>query len=75
MLAVLLTFAAETIEDEPSKAPFYIAGALAAAWAIVLFELGMRSATFPSSRGAQRGIMAVSALLVALAMATAVITA
>ena len=71
----LLTFAAEAIEDEPSKAPFYIVGGLAAIWAVVLFAVGMRSTSFPASAGAQRGVMALSVLLVAGAMFTAVITA
>jgi hypothetical protein len=75
MLAALLTFAAETIEDEPSKLPFYILGGAAAVWAVVLFALGMRSPGFPASAGAQRGVMALSVLVVAGAMATAVITA
>jgi hypothetical protein len=75
MLAALLTFAAETVKDEPSKVPFYILGGAAAAWAVVLFAIGMRSASFPASPGAQRGVMALSVLVVAGAMASAVITA
>jgi hypothetical protein len=74
MLA-LLTFAAETIKDEPNKLPFYLLGGAAAVWAIVLFALGMRSESFPASAAAQRGVMALSLLIVAGAMATAVITA
>jgi hypothetical protein len=72
MLAALLTFAAEAA---PSKTPFYILGGTAAAWAVVLFAAGMRSETFPASPGAQRGVMALSVLLVAGAMASAVLTA
>jgi len=75
MLATLLILAAETAEDEPSKVPFYILGSAAAVWAIVLFTLGMRSPTFPSSSGAQRGVIAVSVLLVVAAMASSVLTA
>ena len=75
MLATLLTFAAEAVEDEPSKAPFYILGSAAAVWAIVLFAVGMRSPAFPGSPAAQRGVIAVSALLVLGAMASAVLTA
>jgi hypothetical protein len=74
MLALLI-FAQETIEDEPSKAPFYILGLVAAAWAIVLFAIGMRSAQFPGSRGAQRAVMGVSVVLVVAAMASSVLTA
>jgi hypothetical protein len=75
MLAALLTFAAEAAESEPSKVPFYILGSAAAAWAVVLFAVGMRSSTFPGSPGAQRGVIAVSALLVVGTMASAVLTA
>ena len=78
MLATLLTLAAETAEhaeEESSKTLFYILGGAAAVWAIVLFTLGMRSETFPSSPGAQRGVIAVSVLIVVAAMASSVLTA
>jgi hypothetical protein len=75
MLATLLTFAAETAEEEPSKTLFYILGGAAAVWAVVLFAVGMRSPTFPGSPGAQRGVIAVSVLVVIGAMASAVLTA
>ena len=75
MLATLLTLAAETAEEEPSKTPFYILGGAAAVWAIVLFALGMRSPEFPGSPAAQRGVIAMSVLVVIGAMASAVLTA
>jgi hypothetical protein len=75
MLATLLTLAAETAEEEPSKTAFYILGGAAAVWAIVLFTLGMRSETFPGSPGAQRGVIAVSVLIVVATMASSVLTA
>jgi hypothetical protein len=83
MLATLLAVFADTLvsaaetapEEETSKTAFYILGAAAAAWAIILFAVGMRSATFPASAGAQRGVIAISVLLVAGAMASAVLTA
>jgi hypothetical protein len=74
MLPALLTFAAEAAEAEPDKTPFYIMGGAAAVWAIALFAIGMRSPTFPASAAAQRGVMAISVLLVVGAMASAVIT-
>jgi hypothetical protein len=73
MLLALLQAAAE--EAEPSKVPFYVAGGLFAAWAIVLFAVGMRTPNFPGSQTAERGLIAVSVVLMAAAMATAVITA
>ena len=75
MLATLLIFAQETAEEEPSKTAFYVLGLVAAAWAIALFAVGMRSASFPGSPGAQRGVIAISVLVVLGAMASAVLTA
>jgi hypothetical protein len=74
MLATLLTFATEAAEEETSKTAFYVLGGAAAAWAIILFALGMRSATFPGSAAAQRGIIAISVLVVIGATASAVLT-
>ena len=74
MLATLLTLAAETAEEEPSKTLFYIGGGLAAVWAIVLFALGMRAPGFPGSQGAQRAVIAVSVVVVVAAMASSVLT-
>jgi hypothetical protein len=74
MLATLLIFAQETTEREADKTPFYIFGLLAAAWAIALFAIGMRSPSFPGSPGAQRGLIAVSVVLVVAAMASSVLT-
>jgi hypothetical protein len=75
MLATLIAFATEAAEEETSKTAFYVLGGVAAVWAIVLFAVGMRSATFPATPGAQRGVIAVSALVVIAAMASAVLTA
>ena len=44
-------------------------------WAIVLFAVGMRAPAFPGSAGAQRGVIAISVLVVLGAMASAVLTA
>jgi hypothetical protein len=83
MLATLLTVFADTLvsavetapEEESSKTAFYVLGGMAAAWAVILFAVGMRAETFPRSAGAQRGVMAISVLLVIGAMASAVLTA
>ena len=74
MLTGLLALAAEEA-SEPSKVPFFIAGGAFAVWAMVLFLVGMRSRDFPGGQAAERGIIAVSVVLMAAAMATAVITA
>jgi hypothetical protein len=68
-----LVLAAEE-HAEPSKTPFYIFGGLLTAWAVVLSGIGMASATFPATVGAKRGVIGLTVLLVAAAMATAVIT-
>ena len=73
MLHALLLAAADS--EEPSKAPFFIFGGLFAAWAMVLFALGMSRAEFPGGRPGQRGVIAISLVLMAGSMATAVITA
>jgi hypothetical protein len=83
MFATLLTVFADSLvsavetapEEESSKTAFYILGGAAAAWAIILFAVGMRSETFPGSAGAQRGVIAISVLVVIGAMASAVLTA
>jgi uncharacterized membrane protein YecN with MAPEG domain len=71
--ALLLLAAAEA--EEKSKVPFFICGGLFAVWAIVLFAVGMRSKTFPGGQSGERGVIAVSLVLMVAAMATAVITA
>jgi uncharacterized membrane protein YecN with MAPEG domain len=71
--ALLVLAAAEAAEK--SKVPFFICGGLLACWAIVMFAVGMRSQTFPGGQSGQRGVIAVSVVLVVAAMATAVITA
>jgi hypothetical protein len=73
MLA-LLTFAAETAEEEPSKTPYYILGIVAALWALTLFTIGMRNEKFPGTAGAQRAVMGASVVLVVAVMASAVLT-
>ena len=59
----------------PSKVPFYIAGGLLAAWAVVLAINGIRRPKFPDSKGGRRGVIGVSVLLVLGAMSTAIVTA
>jgi len=71
MLRALLTFAA----DDPSKAPFYIAGVLLAVWAVVLAFLGLSRASFPGGRTGERAVIGISVFLAAATVAMAVITA
>jgi plastocyanin len=60
---------------EKSRAPFYIAGGLLVAWALIVsLGLGLRRPDFPGNLAGQRAVMAISAVLVLAAVATAVIT-
>jgi plastocyanin len=60
---------------EKSKVPFYIAGGLLVAWALVLsLVIGARNKDFPSTLSQQRGVIAVTAILVLAAVSMAVVT-
>ena len=60
--------------SEPSKVPFYFAGGVLAAWAVVLSWIGLTRPEFPYSERGARGVMAVSLLLMAIAIAMAIVT-
>jgi MYXO-CTERM domain-containing protein len=76
MLLALLSLAAETAGEEPSKAAFYLLGGLLVLFALGLAAVGIRRhETFPASAGTGRALMALCAVLVAAAMAAAVLTA
>jgi hypothetical protein len=72
-LGLLLLAAAEAAE--PSKTAFYVAGGALAAWAVILSFVGIRSPDFPGGQTGARGVMALSAVLVAAAVVTSIITA
>jgi len=57
-----------------SKAPFYIAGAALAIWAVVLAAMGLSRPTFPGNAGGQRGVIAISLVLAVITIAMAVHT-
>ncbi len=59
---------------EPSKVPFYIAGAVFVAWAVGLAVVGLNVPEFPYNKLGQRAVMLVSVLLAAAAIATAIAT-
>jgi plastocyanin len=66
---------APVLAAEKSKVPFYIAGGLLVVWALTLsLGIGMRKPDFPGSAAGQRAVVAVSAVLVLAAVATAVLT-
>jgi uncharacterized protein with LGFP repeats len=68
----LLVLAAD--ESSTSKTPFYVCGALLAAWAVVVSAIGITQPDFPGSAGRPRGVYAISFLLVAAAIGTAIAT-
>jgi hypothetical protein len=57
-----------------SKAPFYIAGGVLALYAVVLAALGITRPSFPGGARGARGVMALSFVLVVVALAMAVKT-
>jgi plastocyanin len=60
---------------EKSKVPFYIAGGVLVAWALIVsLGLGMRRPDFPSGPSQQRGVIAVTVVLVLAAVSMAVVT-
>jgi uncharacterized cupredoxin-like copper-binding protein len=72
---VAIVHFAPVLAAEKSKVPFYIAGGMLVAWALIVsMGVGMRNPSFPSTLGAQRGVMAITALLVVLAVSMAVVT-
>jgi uncharacterized cupredoxin-like copper-binding protein len=59
---------------EKSKTPFYIAGGILVVWALFIsMAIGMRRPSFPSNLAQQRGVMAVTAVLVLFAVSMAVV--
>jgi len=74
MLHHVATLVMAIDEHEPSKTPFYLGGGVLALWAVILGFIGLRSDSFPGTDGAARGVMGISVLLVAIAIAMALIT-
>ncbi len=68
MLPVLIAAA------EPSKVPFFIAGGVLAAWAVVLAAAGLTRPSFPFGLAGQRAVIALSLVFAVAAVAMAVVT-
>src|SRR3954447_18046665 len=58
----------------PSKVPFYIAGGVLVAWAVVVAAWGITHAEFPGAKGRARLVMLTTLVLVAATMTAAVLT-
>lgn len=72
LIAASATAAADA--DEPSKAPYYIAGGIFVAWAVAVSAVGMVKPEWPGSGWVTRMLFAVSAVLAALTMISVLIT-
>jgi hypothetical protein len=72
---VLATQLAPVLAAAKSRAPFYIAGGVLVAWALLLsLGVGLRRPDFPSNLRGQRAISVVSAVLVVITLTMAVAT-
>jgi plastocyanin len=61
---------------EKSKTPFYIAGGVLVAWALILaLGLGLRRPAFPGNLAGERVVIGISVVLVLAALSAAVVTA
>jgi hypothetical protein len=60
--------------SEPSKVPFYLAGAGLAVWAVILAAVGLTRPSFPYNNRGARAVMGVSVVLVVIAIAMAIAT-
>lgn len=69
-MASLLLLAA----DQTSKVPFYIFGGVLVIWAVVVAWLGLNRPQFPGGAGGERGVIAITTVLAALAIGTAILT-
>ena len=69
MPSLLLLAAAET-----SKVPFYILGGVLALWAVILAGIGLSRPQFPGGRQGERGVIALTLVLVVLAIGAAILT-
>ena len=77
-LAAFLVFAQEAAhgaeEEETSKTLFYVVGGIAAVYAVALTAFGLTNHEFPKTKSAARGVCALSAVVVAAAMASSIVT-
>ncbi len=66
---------APVLAAEKSKVPYYIAGGVLVAWALILsIGIGTRNPDFPNNVGGQRLVIVISAVLVLATVSMAVVT-
>jgi hypothetical protein len=68
-MSPLLITAAET-----SKTPFFIIGGALALYAVILATIGIQRPGFPFNSRGQRGVIALTAVFVVLAIGAAILT-
>jgi hypothetical protein len=72
---IALTLLLTVVEgEEASKTPFYVAGAVLVAFALIVSAIGITRKDFPASKGLRTVVSLVAAVLVAATLATAVLT-
>jgi hypothetical protein len=59
---------------ESSKTPFFIIGGALALYAVILATIGIQRPGFPFNPRGQRGVIALTAVLVVLAIGAAILT-
>lgn len=78
MLSTILAFVAfaaeEVHHEESDKTLFYVVGGIAAAYGVLIAFFGLAKQNFPATKGAARGVFALSTLVVLAAMASSVLT-
>jgi hypothetical protein len=73
-MSVLATVLAAAEGAEPNKTAFYIVGGCLAVWAVLVGSIGIARPQFAASVATSRGVVALTAVLVAGALAAAVLT-
>ena len=53
---------------------FHVLGSVLACWALIVSFLGITRENFPASKGSERAVIAISTVLVALAIGSAIVT-
>jgi hypothetical protein len=68
LLSTILAAAEVAAEHHKDETPFFVAGAVLAAFAVLISIVGIRNPDFPSDQGTARGVMGLSVMLVLAAM-------
>jgi hypothetical protein len=58
-----------------SHVPFYVCGGVLVLWAVTLAAIGLRNPEFPGDLRGQRSVIAVSFVLVVIAIGAAILSA